>query len=173
MPRWVSIRPSWRNIRKIGMATAIGGIIRVDRMKNSRSSFKRHLEPAERISRHCAQDDAETVEPNPMMTEFRNRSPIAEGPDNDHAAVARDLLVPRRRWQGRPACLSGDRVRVGEKVHIALPASARTPHFGRVSDGICGRLEPGQHDPASGIMRDQRVADDQRTREPLCRLTVR
>ncbi len=28
-----------RNIRKIGMATAMGGIIRVDRMKNSRSSF--------------------------------------------------------------------------------------------------------------------------------------
>ncbi len=39
MPRWVSDRPSWRYIRKIGIATAIGGIIRVDRMKNSRSSF--------------------------------------------------------------------------------------------------------------------------------------
>ena len=28
-----------RNIRKIGIATAIGGIIRVERMKNIRSSF--------------------------------------------------------------------------------------------------------------------------------------
>ncbi len=35
----VADRPSVRNIRKIGIATAIGGIIRVERMKNSRSSF--------------------------------------------------------------------------------------------------------------------------------------
>ena len=39
IPRCVSDRPSWRNIRKIGIATAMGGIMRVDRMKNKRSSF--------------------------------------------------------------------------------------------------------------------------------------
>jgi hypothetical protein len=39
MPAWVSLRPSERNIRKIGMATAIGGIMRVERMKKRRSSF--------------------------------------------------------------------------------------------------------------------------------------
>ena len=51
MPRWVSLRPSLRNIRKIGMATAIGGIIRVDRMKNSRSSFSGTLKRRERVGR--------------------------------------------------------------------------------------------------------------------------
>ena len=48
MPRWVSDRPSWRNIRKMGIATAMGGIIRVERMKNRRSSLSgtRNLEKA-------------------------------------------------------------------------------------------------------------------------------
>ncbi len=39
IPRCVSDSPRVRNIRKIGIATAIGGIIRVERMKNIRSSL--------------------------------------------------------------------------------------------------------------------------------------
>ena len=40
MPAWVCESPSERNIRKIWIATAMGGIIRVDRMENIRSSFR-------------------------------------------------------------------------------------------------------------------------------------
>ena len=37
-PRCVSLRPTARYIRNIGIATTTGGSMRVDRMKNSRSA---------------------------------------------------------------------------------------------------------------------------------------
>ena len=36
-PMWVSVMPTARYIRNIGIATTTGGSMRVDRMKNSQS----------------------------------------------------------------------------------------------------------------------------------------
>src|SRR5260221_6512124 len=62
------------------MATAIGGIIRVDRMKNRRSSLPGILnrESAYAVVTQSTTDKA--VEPNAMMSELMKRGGKLEGP---------------------------------------------------------------------------------------------
>ena len=61
------------------MATAMGGIILVERMKNKRSSFRGTLKRLKAYAAIVPKNMHKAVEPNPITVEFKNLSPYFEG----------------------------------------------------------------------------------------------
>ena len=57
----------------MGIATAIGGIIRVDKMKNSKSSFNGTLKRENAYAAITPKPTDRNVEPKAMMSELTNR----------------------------------------------------------------------------------------------------
>ena len=57
-----------------------GGIILVERMKNNKSSARGILKRLKAYAASVPRKTDKNVDPKPMMTEFRNRSPNFEGP---------------------------------------------------------------------------------------------
>src|SRR5919198_1126620 len=96
MPSRVSDNPSSRYMRKIGMATAMGGIMRVERMKNSRSSFSGTLKRENAYAAVTPSTTESAVEPNAMMSELTKRGWKFDGPTST-------MLLWRARRSHTPA----------------------------------------------------------------------
>src|SRR4030081_214406 len=67
-------------MREIGIATAIGGIMRVERMKNMRSSFNGTLKRENAYAAVTPSTTESAVEPNAMMSEFTKRGLKLDAP---------------------------------------------------------------------------------------------
>jgi hypothetical protein len=76
----VSFKPSFRYIKKIGTAAAIGGNIRVDKIKNSKSSFKGILNLENPYAASVPRKTAQKVDPKPIASEFLKRWKNRDGP---------------------------------------------------------------------------------------------
>src|SRR3989337_1570860 len=79
-PSWVSMSPTWRYMRKIGITTTTGGMKRVDRMKNSWSflAFMAKREYAQAAG--TPSTVASTVETPATTTELRSETDKPERP---------------------------------------------------------------------------------------------
>src|ERR1700739_1336509 len=64
----------------MGMATATGGIIRVDRMKNRRSSASGILKRENAEAGSGPKNTGRNVEPKPMISELTKRGTTFDGP---------------------------------------------------------------------------------------------
>ena len=165
MPTCVSDSPSSRYIRKIGIATAIGGNIRVERIKNRRSSLSGTLKREKRISRERAEKDRKKGRAEADDDRVEVTAGKARGAGDHHVARAHELVVPgRSRRQARHVLgrLAGA---VGEQVDVALEGGLEDD-LGRVGDRLGGRLEAGHEDPDHRDQRDQRIGDHDRPGEP-------
>lgn len=73
IPRCVSFKPNFRYIKKMGTAAAMGGNIRVERIKNNRSSFSGILKRENAYAAKVPKNTEKKVAPKPMIREFVNR----------------------------------------------------------------------------------------------------
>ena len=64
----------------MGIATAIGGIMRVDKMKNSKSSFSGTLKRENAYAAITPKPTDKMVEPNAMISELAKRGAKLDGP---------------------------------------------------------------------------------------------
>jgi len=73
IPRCESLKPSFRYIRKMGTAAAMGGNMRVERTKNKRSSFKGILNLEKAYAAMVPKKTEKKVAPKPIIMELTNR----------------------------------------------------------------------------------------------------
>src|SRR4026209_1462087 len=90
------------------MATAIGGIIRVDRMKNSRSSLSGTRKREKAKAAKVPSDTARNVEPNAITRELRKRSPYFDGPamtiPRERTSLSHQVSAGGRLWMYSGVC---------------------------------------------------------------------
>ena len=76
----MSFKPSVRYIKNIGTAAAIGGNIRVDKIKNRRSFFAGILNLEKPYAARVPKKTEKKVDPKPMAIEFTKRWKNLDGP---------------------------------------------------------------------------------------------
>ena len=80
IPKCVSPSPIFRYIINIGTATAMGGNILVERMKNIKSSFKGILNLENAYAAKDPKNTDKNVAPNPIINELAYLPKNLEGP---------------------------------------------------------------------------------------------
>ena len=139
--------------------------MRVDRMKKSRSSAKRHAKARKPVGGQRAEEGRENRRAEADDQRIEEALDDPRGTGDHHVAVAGDLLVP---CLGRRQ-LGDEIVRLmrlhREQIDKSLERR-REEHLRRIGDRVRLRLEGGRSDPGERQNRDHRVKDDDDGGEP-------